>query len=72
VFVGIQKIKSLPFFVLDTSANLIKELKNYKWKTDKNGKRLDEPVKFMDHAIDGLRYSVYTKLNAPQLTWGIM
>jgi phage terminase large subunit len=72
VFVGIQKIKSLPFFVLDTSANLIKELKNYKWKTDKNGKRLDEPVKFMDHAIDGLRYSVYTKLNAPQLTWGII
>jgi len=72
VFVGIQKIKSLPFFVLDTSANLIKELKNYKWKTDKNGKRLDEPVKFMDHAIDALRYSVYTKLNAPQLTWGII
>jgi hypothetical protein len=33
---------------------------------------LDEPVKFMDHAIDGLRYSVYTKLNAPQLTWGII
>jgi len=47
VFVGIQKIKSLPFFVLDTSANLIKELKNYKWKTDKNGKRLDEPVIFI-------------------------
>lgn len=69
---GIRKVKSLPLFVTDDSINLIKELKNYKWKTDKNGKRLDEPVKFMDHAIDSLRYGIYTKLNTPQLTWGII
>jgi len=72
VFAGIQKIKSLPLFVTESSVNLIKELRNYKWKTDKNGKRLDEPVKFNDHICDGLRYCVYTKLNAPQLTWGMI
>lgn len=69
---GIRKVKSLPLYITDNSINMIKELKNYKWKTDKNGKKLDEPVKFMDHAIDSLRYGIYTKLNTPQLTWGII
>ena len=69
---GIRKVKSLPFYVTLDSVNFIKELKNYKWKTDKNGKKLDEPVKFMDHICDSARYAIYTKLNAPQLTWGII
>lgn len=69
---GIRKVKSMPFYVTSDSVNFIKELKNYKWKTDKNGKKLDEPVKFMDHICDAARYSIYTKLNTPQLTWGII
>ena len=69
---GIKKIKSTPMFVTESSQNLIKELRNYKWKTDRNGKKLDEPVKFNDHLTDSLRYAVYTKLNAPQLTWGMI
>lgn len=69
---GIKKIKSTPMFVTERSHNLIKELRNYKWKTDRNGKKLDEPVKFNDHLCDSLRYSVFTKLNAPQLTWGMI
>lgn len=69
---GIRKIKSLPLYITNNSTNLIKEIKNYKWKTDKNGKKLDEPVKFNDHLIDSMRYAIYTKLNAPQLTWGII
>jgi hypothetical protein len=28
---------------------LLKELKNYRWKTDRNGNKLDQPVKFADH-----------------------
>ena len=69
---GIRKVKSIPLYVTMDSSNLIKELNNYKWKTDKNGKKLDEPVKFNDHIADALRYSIYSKLNAPQLTWGII
>jgi phage terminase large subunit len=72
VLEGIRKLKSLPLFITDRSTNLIKELKNYKWKVDKNGKKLDEPVKFSDHLIDAMRYAIYTKLNAPQITWGII
>lgn len=69
---GIRKVKSTRLFVHQNSTNLIKELKNYKWKTDKNGKKLDEPVKFNDHLVDSARYSIYTKTKQPQLTWGII
>lgn len=63
VYDGIQKVKSMPLFVTRGSTNLIKEIKSYKWKLDKEGKSTDDPVKFMDHALDALRYAVYTKLN---------
>jgi phage terminase large subunit len=69
---GIKKVKSTPLNVLSSSTNLIKELRNYKWKTDKNNKKLDEPVKFNDHLTDAMRYAIYTKLNSPQLTWGVI
>ena len=40
------------------SHNLIKELRNYKWKT--NGDiTLDEPVKLWDDACDALRYAMF-------------
>lgn len=58
---GIRKVKSMPLYITDKSTNVIKEIKNYKWKIDKNGKVLDEPVKFMDHGLDALRYAVFTK-----------
>lgn len=68
VYAGIQKVKSMPLFVTPESANLIKEIKSYKWKLDKNGKiHPDEvPVKFNDHAMDAMRYGIYTKLNRPK------
>ena len=74
VYAGIQKVKSMPLFVTQNSVNLVKELKSYKWKLDKNGKvHPDEvPVKFNDHAMDAMRYGIYTKLNRPQfqiLAW---
>ncbi len=71
VYAGIQKVKSMPLFITPNSGNLLKEIKSYKWKLDKEGKiHPDEvPVKFMDHAVDAMRYGVYTKLNKPNLSW---
>ncbi len=68
VYAGIQKVKSMPLIVTPESSNLIKEIKSYKWKLDKNGKiHPDEvPVKFNDHAMDAMRYGIYTKLNRPK------
>ena len=35
------------------------EFKVYKWREDKDGNVFDEPVKFKDHLMDGVRYGVY-------------
>jgi phage terminase large subunit len=69
---GIRKVKSIPLYVTDRSINLIKELRNYKWKVDKDGKVLDEPVKFNDHATDALRYAIFTRLSKKRMTWVAM
>lgn len=71
---GIRKVKSYPLFVTEDSINMIKEFKGYKWKTDANGKVVqdkdkDEPVKFMDHSMDAMRYAVFTKLAVDRFTW---
>jgi phage terminase large subunit len=66
---GIRKVKSLPLNITRRSVNTIKEIRAYKWKMDKDGKVLDEPVKFMDHACDALRYAVFTKLAIPAFEW---
>lgn len=71
VWAGIQKVKSMPLYITENSVNLLKEIKNYKWKLDKDGnvKPEEEPVKMNDHLLDALRYAVFTKLSGPQFTW---
>lgn len=71
VWAGIQKIKSMPLYITENSVNLLSEIKKYKWKVDKDGKILptEEPVKLNDHALDALRYAVFSKLSGPQYDW---
>ena len=54
---GIDKIKSLPMNVTKRSLNLIKELRNYRYKQDKSGTTLNEPVDNFNHLIDPWRYA---------------
>jgi phage terminase large subunit len=56
---GIDKLKSISIFIDKESTNLLKEIKTYKWKQDRDGRVLDEPVKVNDHLIDALRYATY-------------
>jgi phage terminase large subunit len=42
--------------------NLQKEFRTYKWKTDKVGKIVNEPVDFNNHLIDATRYLALMKL----------
>lgn len=72
VLEGIRKLKGMPLYIIEGSANLIKEIKSYKWKTDKDGNVLDEPVKHNDHAMDALRYAVFTKLGDDRHGWGAL
>ena len=66
---GIRKVKATDLKITSDSTDLIKEIRNYKWKIDKNDKVLDEPTKFQDHLCDALRYAIFTKFQNPQINW---
>ena len=57
---GINTVKSTEVYINAESTNLWKESKLYSWHTDKDGKPIDEPIKQNDHALDALRYALYT------------
>ena len=42
---------------------MIKELRGYVWLKDKDEQPLNEPIKINDHAMDALRYSVFSPLS---------
>lgn len=44
------------------STNLIKEARSYVWAKDRTGKKLNYPQGGFDHALDALRYAVYTHI----------
>ena len=69
VFEGIMKIKSMPLFITRRSSNTIKEIKAYKWQSNKDGKIEDIPVKFLDDAMDAMRYAVSSHLAKPVINW---
>lgn len=60
---SIDILKRFKINVTARSTNLQKELKRYKWKTDKNGNVLNEPVDYMNHGIDALRYFALNNLS---------
>ena len=39
--------------------NTIREIKSYKYRKNRDGVTLDEPVKLNDHAMDAMGYAVY-------------
>lgn len=57
---GIDFLKGKKLHISSDSINLIKELRNYKYKETKDGLVIDEPVKYLDHACDALRYGAFT------------
>lgn len=59
---GIDTLQGFPIFITRTSVNVQKEFKKYVWAVDKNGKRLNTPAWWDDHAIDALRYIATEKI----------
>lgn len=49
------------------SINLREELSRYKWRTDRSGKTINEPVDRFNHLIDPLRYIALNKLKISKL-----
>ena len=62
VLAGIHKVKEYNIKITSKSRNGIRELKHYRWKMNRNGENLNEPIKIYDHLLDSVRYVVQTKI----------
>lgn len=65
---GLQILTRYPLRVTRRSPGLIRELKSYKWKQDRNGDQLNEPIDAYNHAIDALRYYALRNLREERTT----
>jgi len=66
---GIDILKRHKIYITNSSLNLIKEFKNYKWQVGKNGKKLNIPVDKFNHLIDSLRYVALIHLKENKRGW---
>ena len=64
---GIQVVQNERLKVTKTSVSVIKELRNYLWKTDKNGEAMNVPNDFSNHAADAIRYKITNIKNKPKV-----
>ena len=62
---GINLINQNKVYVTSRSKNLINELRNYIWLTDKEGNKLNKPIDAYNHAIDAMRYALTSQLADP-------
>lgn len=62
VRLSINILKRYKLNITTRSTGIRKEIKRYKWKVDKSGKTLNEPIDFMNHSIDALRYVALMRL----------
>ena len=66
---GIDIMQQQEYFVTSQCENLIKELRSYSWDKDKEGKKLNKPIEYFNHAIDALRYHEMEALGIKK-NWG--
>jgi phage terminase large subunit len=59
---GILKMLQYKIYVTKRSINLIKELRNYSYRKDKEGKFTNEPIDAYNHLLDAVRYVVLEKV----------
>ena len=58
----ISWLQQWEIFVTKTSTNVIHELRNYLWDVDRDGNKLNQPIKEYDHAMDAFRYAAFGQL----------
>jgi len=58
VLQGIQYVQDQTIYVTKRSINIWKEYRNYLWLTDPDGKIINEPQDFLNHAMDAVRYGM--------------
>ena len=68
---GIQILQGYKLNVTRRSKNLKTELLAYKWREDKNGNMLNEPIDKFNHLLDPLRCVALNKLSNKPVSKGI-
>jgi len=58
---GIDFLKSKRIHIVTGSSNIVKEHNSYCWRKDRGGEVLQEPVSFDNHAMDAIRYGIFTR-----------
>jgi len=59
---GVDYLRSLKIHVLDVEGAepILREQKAYIWKKDKDGESLNVPIETNNHAMDAIRYGIFT------------
>lgn len=57
---GLDTVKSCKIHLHPNDVNILNEIRSYKWKTNRNEQVLDEPIGMNDHALDAMRYAIYS------------
>lgn len=57
---GLDFCKRKTLHIYNGSDDLIKEISAYSYRKDKDGRVLEQPIKFNDHLMDAMRYAIYT------------
>lgn len=60
----LQMMRGWQMKVTKRSVNVIRELRGYVWQKDRDGNALNEPAAVNDHAMDAMRYAVFTHIAA--------
>ena len=63
ILLSINRLQEYEIFVTSYSINIIKELRNYRWAKDKEGKSINTPMDAMNHSIDAIRYVALNRLS---------
>lgn len=62
-----ERLQSGKLYIADNCVNIIKEMKNYRWREPpKSGEDKEKPIKKDDHLLDALRYVVMSRPYLPE------
>lgn len=59
----VQQMRGWEWYIAKDAVNVIREARGYTWQTDRDGNSMNEPSPFNDHAMDAIRYAVFTHFN---------
>lgn len=65
---GLDFLMGFEVYYTESSVNIAEESQNYCWALDRNKEPTNEPIDKFNHAIDGIRYGVYTHNHQEQFS----